>query len=68
MSAIDTAASRYDDAIRRLDEVIKVMEDIPVSGLLLDDHSRTAVRLLRDAYDLWRGLSAARDALTSAKG
>ena len=63
MSAIDTAASRYDDALHRLDEVIKVIEDIPVNGLP-STHSRTAIRLLAEAYDLWRGLSAARDSLT----
>jgi hypothetical protein len=64
MSAIDTAASRYDDAVHRLDEVIKVIEDIPV-GRLPGEHCRTAVRLLAEAYDLWRGLTAARDALTN---
>ncbi|MBB4906366.1 hypothetical protein [Actinophytocola algeriensis] len=63
MSAIDTAASRYDDALHRLDEVIKVIEDIPVNGLP-GAHSRMAVRLLAEAYDLWRGISAARDSLT----
>lgn len=67
MSAIDTAASRYDDATHRLSEVIKVIEDIPANRLP-DEHYRTAVRLLAEAYDLWRGLTAARDALTSAKG
>ncbi|GAB1508035.1 hypothetical protein [Actinophytocola sp. KF-1] len=65
MSATDTAASRYDDAIRRLDEVIKTIEDVPANSLP-HEHYRTSVRLLRDAYDLWRGLSAARDALTGS--
>lgn len=67
MSAIETAASIYDNAIHRLNEVIKTIEDIPARSLP-DEHYRTAVRLLRDAYDLWRGLSAGRDALTSGKG
>ncbi len=67
MSAIDTAASRYDDAIHRLDEVIKTIEDIPAHSLP-NEHCRTAVRLLTEAYELWRGLSAARDALASGKG
>jgi L-serine deaminase len=66
MSQNDTAVSLYDTAIRHLDDVIKIIEDLPVGGLLLDEHSRTAVRLLRDAYDLWRGLTAARDALTTS--
>lgn len=67
MSAIDTAASRYDDALHRLTEVITTIEDIPADRLS-GEHYRTAVRLLAEAYDLWRGLTAARDALTSAKG
>ena len=63
-AATESAASLYDSATRRLDEVIKTIEDIPVGGLP-NEHSRTAVRLLAEAYDLWRGLVAARDALTS---
>lgn len=62
-TATESAASLYDSAIRHLDDVIKTIEDIPVAGLP-NEHARTAVRLLRDAYDLWRGLAAARDALT----
>ncbi|MFI7680370.1 hypothetical protein [Actinophytocola sp. NPDC049390] len=62
-TAVESAASLYDAATRRLDEVIKTIEDIPVSGLP-NENSRTAVRLAAEAYDLWRGLTAARDALT----
>jgi hypothetical protein len=66
-TAIESAASLYDSATHRLDEVIKLIEDIPVNGLP-NDHVRTAVRLLAEAYDLWRGLVAARDALTTSSG
>jgi hypothetical protein len=54
-AAIESAAALYDSATRRLDEVIKLIEDIPVNGLPAD-HLRTSARLLADAYDLWRGL------------
>lgn len=64
-TATESAASLYDSATRRLDEVIKFIEDIPVNGLT-DDDMRTSVRLLAEAYDLWRGLTAARDALTKS--
>jgi hypothetical protein len=63
MSALDTAASRYDDAVQRLIEVIKVIEDIPATNLP-GDHSHMANRLLAEAYDLYHALTAARDALT----
>ncbi|HEX6352023.1 hypothetical protein [Actinophytocola sp.] len=63
-TAAESAASLYDTATRRLDEVIKTIEDISVRSLP-NEHYRTAVRLLAEAYDLWRDLTAARDALTS---
>lgn len=66
-TAVHSAAALYDSATRRLDEVIKLIEDVPVSGLS-EAHVRTAVRLLAEAYDLWRGLVAARDALTTSTG
>lgn len=63
-TATESAASLYDSATRRLDDAIKLIEDIPVNGLP-DEHLRTSVRLLAEAYDLWRGLTAAREALTN---
>jgi hypothetical protein len=62
--ATTSTAALYDSAARRVDEVIKTIEDIPVNRLP-DDHGRTAVRLLAEAYDLWRALTTARDALTN---
>jgi len=61
-TASETAVSQYDAATRRLDEVIKVIEDIPAHRLP-PEHTRTAARLLADTYELWRSLAAARDAL-----
>jgi hypothetical protein len=63
MSALDTAASRYDDAAQRLTEVIKAIEDIPTTNLPAE-HSHMANRLLTEAYDLWHALTAARNSLT----